>query len=236
MLVKLLGTGSLYSKSNCASILIDSHILVDIGPGTTKSLIREKHNLLEIDTILLTHLHTDHILDFAVFIANIEVLKPTKLISIYCPKEGGEKILNLLNLLYSNYYEKFIREYIQFIDIETNPVFCSHLYTIKALLMSHTGIKSYGFIINNKLGITGDSALCENVHEMCKKVDTIICDCSKIVGDIYHMGINDIQNLIEVHQNQQFVLTHYRDETREALYQLSSKRMITCEDGYTFEV
>ena len=36
MKVKILGTGSIYSKSNCASLIIENNILIDIGPGTRK--------------------------------------------------------------------------------------------------------------------------------------------------------------------------------------------------------
>lgn len=34
MKTTMLGTGSIYSKSNCASLIIDNNILIDIGPGT----------------------------------------------------------------------------------------------------------------------------------------------------------------------------------------------------------
>ena len=51
MKVKILGTGSIYSKSNCASLIIENNILIDIGPGTIKQLIKENYDLKEIDTI-----------------------------------------------------------------------------------------------------------------------------------------------------------------------------------------
>ena len=85
MKVKILGTGSIYSKSNCASLIIENNILIDIGPGTIKQLIKENYDLKEIDTILLTHLHSDHILDFPTFIVNIEVLEIKHKIDIYAP-------------------------------------------------------------------------------------------------------------------------------------------------------
>ena len=45
MKVKILGTGSIYSKSNCASLIIENNILIDIGPGTIKQLIKENYDL-----------------------------------------------------------------------------------------------------------------------------------------------------------------------------------------------
>lgn len=38
MKVRLLGTGAIYSKYNCASELIDDKILVDVGNGVLKEL------------------------------------------------------------------------------------------------------------------------------------------------------------------------------------------------------
>lgn len=44
MKTTILGTGSIYSKSNCASLIIDNNILIDIGPGTVKQLIKENYD------------------------------------------------------------------------------------------------------------------------------------------------------------------------------------------------
>ena len=99
MKVKILGTGSIYSKSNCASLIIENNILIDIGPGTIKQLIKENYDLKEIDTILLTHLHSDHILDFPTFIVNIEVLGIKHKIDIYAPKTTKEKLLTFIRLM-----------------------------------------------------------------------------------------------------------------------------------------
>lgn len=63
MKVSILGTGSIYSKSTCASLIINHNILVDLGPGVIKQLLKQEYDLRRIDTILITHLHSDHILD-----------------------------------------------------------------------------------------------------------------------------------------------------------------------------
>lgn len=94
MNVTILGTGSIYSKSNCASLLIDEHILVDVGPSIVKYLIKNNYDLLKIDNIILTHLHTDHILDFPTFIVNIGELGSKHMVNVYAPKETKTKLLD----------------------------------------------------------------------------------------------------------------------------------------------
>lgn len=54
MKVRLLGTGAIYSKYNCASELIDDKILVDLGNGDTET-IRKKYK----NKIIATHLRDD---------------------------------------------------------------------------------------------------------------------------------------------------------------------------------
>ena len=39
MKIKLLGTGSIYSKYNCASELVDNKILIDVGQGILKQIL-----------------------------------------------------------------------------------------------------------------------------------------------------------------------------------------------------
>lgn len=236
MNVKILGTGSIYSKSNCASCLIDKKILIDIGPGTIKQLLKEDYDLGKINTILITHLHADHILDFPVFIINIAERKIKHKINIFSPEGTKEKFLDLLTLMYGNYFDEFIHRYINFVNIYDNQLIGINGYVIEVKEVIHTGIESYGFIINSQLGITGDASLCEGVKEIFEKSSTLICDCSFIEGNIYHMGINDIKTLLKLNSNKKILLTHFRDETRKKIQKLNLDSIVVCWDGYSFRL
>lgn len=234
MKVKILGTGSIYSKSNCASLIIENNILIDIGPGTIKQLIKENYDLKEIDTILLTHLHSDHVLDFPTFIVNIEVLGVKHKIDIYSPKGTKEKLLSFVRLMYGDYFDSFVDKYLNFIEIYDDFVIENHNIKVKEVL--HSGIKSYGFIINSKLGVTGDSSLCDNIKFISKNCDIMICDCSQEIGDKYHMGIDSIKELLMHNKNLKIIPTHFRDNTREKLKLMNLKNISIVDDGYEFEL
>lgn len=66
--------------------------------------------------------------------------------------------------MYGDYFDDFVNQYLNFIDINDNMCFSVHRDVIKVKEVIHTGIESYGFVINSKLGITGDSSLCDNVR------------------------------------------------------------------------
>lgn len=234
MEVTILGTGSIYSKSNCASLIIDNNILIDLGPGTVKQLLKQNYNLKNIDTILITHLHSDHILDFPTFIVNVEALEIKNTINIYSPKGTKDKLLNLLNLMYGNYFDNFINKYLNFIDIIDNKSFTVNHHVFQTKRVTHTGIDSYGFIVDSKLGISGDASLCDGVREIFSKSKVLICDCSLINGDIYHMGIDNIIELLKNYKERKVILTHFRDSTKEFVQNMNLDNVSIVEDGYKF--
>lgn len=234
MEVTILGTGSIYSKSNCASLIIDNNILIDLGPGVVKQLLKQDYDLKNIDTILITHLHPDHILDFPTFIVNVEVLGIKHKINIYSPKGSKDKLLSLLNLMYGNYFNDFVNKYLNFIDIIDNKSFIVNKYVFKTKKVIHTGIDSYGFIVDSKLGITGDTSLCDGVKEIFSESKVLICDCSLINGDIYHMGIDSIIELLKNNKEKIVILTHFRDSTKEFVQNINLDNVSIVEDGYKF--
>lgn len=72
MFITILGSAAKQDANReCVSILAESGshgILFDVGPGVVSSLCRANRRALEIDNLILTHVHGDHILGFAYFI------------------------------------------------------------------------------------------------------------------------------------------------------------------------
>ena len=68
----LMGTGTptpLTHRAGSGYLLTvdNERILVDCGPGIVRRLLEKNEDLTQIDTLLLTHLHYDHCVDFAYF-------------------------------------------------------------------------------------------------------------------------------------------------------------------------
>ena len=232
MKVRLLGTGSIYSKYNCASELIDEKILVDVGNGVLKELRKINYDLTKLKMIIITHLHADHYADLPALIVNLDVEEGLEPIYIVGPKELKNNLIQLCHIYYGDFFDEFIEEKLKFIEVlpETVAIDEWKEHNIVVQKVNHYNIESYGYIINHKLGITGDTCLCNEVLNIFEKSEVVITDISMIKGTKYHMGIDDIETIRKAYENK-IIATHLRDDTREELQKKSLKNVIIPEDG-----
>lgn len=232
MKVRLLGTGAIYSKYNCASELIDDKILVDVGNGVLKELRKINYDLTKLEMIMITHLHVDHYADLPALILNLEVEENLKPIHIVGPKGLKENLMGLCHIYYQNFFDSFIEQKIKFIEIlpETKSIDLFNDYNIMVQKVDHYNIECYGYIINNKIGITGDTCLCKEVLNIFENSEIVITDISMIKGNKYHMGIDDIETIRKTYKNR-MIATHLRDDTREELKKKCLEDVIIKEDG-----
>lgn len=237
MKIKLIGTGAMYTAYNSACTLIDNKIIVDMPNGTIKQLLKENINVGLIDIILITHMHGDHTADIPFFLKYIfNYLKSKKNIKIVGPLGIKNKIIKLFNA-YNFEDEKEIEQFfnIEFIEILENEIEIDN-YFIKSYLVLHGEEKpALGYVIDNKLGLTGDSGLCNNIEEIFKKSQMIISDSSLDIGDSCHLGINDLDYLTKKY-NKKVLCTHLRDETRNIITKGNFENIIVKEDFYEIEI
>lgn len=237
MKIKLVGTGAMYTAYNSACTLIDNKIIVDMPNGTIKQLLKENINVGLIDIILITHMHGDHTADIPFFLKYIfNYLKTKKNIKIVGPLGIKNKIIELFNA-YNFEDEKEIEQFfnIEFIEILENEIEIDN-YFIKSYLVLHGEEKpALGYVIDNKLGLTGDSGLCNNIEEIFKKSQMIISDSSLDIGDSCHLGINDLDYLTKKY-NKKVLCTHLRDETRNIITKGNFENIIVKEDFYEIEI
>lgn len=237
MKIKLIGTGAMYTAYNSACTLIDNKIIVDMPNGTIKQLLKENINVGLIDIILITHMHGDHTADIPFFLKYIfNYLKIKKNIKIVGPLGIKNKIIKLFNA-YNFEDEKEIEQFfnIEFIEILENEIEIDN-YFIKSYLVLHGEEKpALGYVIDNKLGLTGDSGLCNNIEEIFKKSQMIISDSSLDIGDSCHLGINDLDYLTKKY-NKKVLCTHLRDETRNIITRGNFENIIVKEDFYEIEI
>lgn len=93
----------------------------------------------------------------------------------------------------------------------------------------------YGYVVDDMIGLTGDSGICSGVEEIVKNSKITIADTSLFEGDSCHMGIDNIKWLVEKYKKQ-IIATHLRDTTREKLKNDKINNILVVEDGYVFEI
>ena len=232
MKIKVIGSGSMWTKYNSACYLVDEDIMVDFPNGACKYLYRKNIKPSKINKVLLTHFHGDHYFDLPFYILN-KSKSENKKVNIYCSKEGKLKIRRLGILAFPNSFKEASEE--TNLEYNFNNSFMVNSYKVNKLLVDHGRMKpAYGYIFNDNekyIGFTGDTALCENVERMAEKCNYLFCDCMLNQGSKKHMGIDNIKYLTKKYETCTFVVSHLEDTTRDLLKELNIKNVIIPNDG-----
>lgn len=241
MKVQFIGTGSIASVRNSASVIINDHILFDIPNGNLKAMIRQNVDILKIDTIIISHTHPDHYFDIPFFLWYKENCARdfNRLpINIITDTDTMQNIEKLIDLSYFGSAKRAKKEFIDFKEVSTKKLFGD--LDIISEPMEHIGVKyANGYIIKDKnvsIGLTGDSSFCDGVRKLAQSVDLLISDMTLEIGNDSHMGINNVLELLSENPNLKIIPTHMFDKTREQAKKLGIKNLIIVEDGHILDI
>ena len=171
----------------------------------------QKIEYLKLQTVFLTHLHSDHTLDLVTL---LQINDSTPLIARKTPLniygcEGTGAWFDTLMLafpgIYPSTYELSITEF-------GKSQWNWEGFSISTILTKHTD-NSIAFRFNLADGsfvYTGDATLTEELIEFCTGVDLLICECSFPAGweTIDHMNSDTLGDLAEGAKPKHLVVTH----------------------------
>ena len=185
MLITLLGTGTGVPspRRNPPSILVrfkDKAAIFDSGPGTLKKLLKFDINCLNLDFIFYTHLHLDHVSEFAaiLFAAKIPPDVRKKPLYVYGPtglKDYYKKIGDLYNeTIYTDLYKVNLEE------IENKEINIDGFNIATKTLKHHGGSMGYRILTpgGKKIVYSGDTDYCKEIVELSKDADLLILECA----------------------------------------------------------
>jgi len=242
MKLTLLGTGcpSIDYKRCGSSNLISTRntkILVDCGSGVTQRLHQSKNSSANIDALLLTHLHSDHVVDLYQLIISSWHSDRTSAWKIYGPK-GTKKFVDRLFLAWRDErdlrisYEKRkshkalnykVYEFKKEGFIKINDI------KIKYFEVDHKPVShAYGFSFYNtqkKLTISGDTRPCESLMTNAQNADVLLHEVfieyemiktsklrtKKTLHNVkeYHTASNLVGKIAKLSNCKKLVLTHF---------------------------
>ena len=237
MKIKVIGTGAIYTKYNSACTLINNELIIDMPNGTLKQLLKMNIKPENIKTIIITHLHGDHTADLPFFFEYVfEFLKDKREITVIGPKGIKNKIVELSNAYnFENEEEinkNFNLKYIEFEEEKENANILD--YKIEAVKVIHGKEKiAYGYIINQKLGFTGDCGMCDGAKYIFKNSKIVVSDCSSRNINNTHLDIDEIK---QIKDNAKVYCTQMVDRTRERLQKENIENFIIGKDGDEFEI
>lgn len=182
------------------------NILIDCGSGILASL-QEYIDLCDIDAVILSHYHSDHIADVFCYHYNTAIDfysgKRKKPLEIYAHKRDSQ----FEKLSYQNFCAaKEINEktILSFGDLKVSFQWGKH--PIPSLAMK--------FEKDKKIFVySGDTEYCDGIVEISKNADVFLCECTfyneqlgKFKG---HLTSGEVGDLSEMNKVKKLVLTHF---------------------------
>lgn len=196
----------LYVKSGTESILIDP------GPGSIRQLLKLGFDYNDLDSVILTHFHPDHCLDFISFLfackyplaprqKDLSVIGPPGLKSFY---NGVIGIFG--NAVIPELFKLDLKEIQEAVSVGNQTEL-----TIKPVMHvdSSIGIR-YKDALGRILCYSGDTDYCDNIIKLAQKADLLILECSfpnegKVKGHLTPSYAGSIARKAEA---KRLILTH----------------------------
>jgi len=177
------GTGVPSLKRGSPGLVVvteGSRILIDSGPGTLRRLLEVGLTYHDMDLLLYTHIHPDHVSDLVPFLfASKYSDLPRKRDLLCVGGPGFRRYFNKIKKVYGSWIDS---EFYQFTlkEISRRRLIFQDLQ-ISAKSMAHLR-ESVGYRIEFKdgesLAISGDTDYCRNLVELASEVNLLVLECS----------------------------------------------------------
>jgi len=158
-------------------------IVIDCGLGITKRLKESKIDIKKLDLILITHLHSDHLIELGPLLHTIWVSGSRKKINIFGPKGIENYIKNFLKSMsfdiktrISDEGRKDINKIIKINFLKNGLIFNKEI-KISALRVKHPPIKeafAFKFVGSKKIVFSGDTKFFLPLIHFSKESDFLI--------------------------------------------------------------
>ena len=212
MEIQLLGTGGALPPPKHAQTGIifelDQKLLVDCGSGILLRLSDAKIDVGELNTILISHFHLDHMSELFPIItarwlsghSHTQVLGPV-----------GLKDLVQLHLDSNQYLKDHVT--LDVVEIQPDQQFEAAGFQIEAMATVHW-IPTLAFKFNKKVVFSADTEAIPEMAEFAKDCAIVIHECSFPDGmdAPFHTRPNELGELFKHTQIEKLVLTHFYPE------------------------
>lgn len=155
-------------------------VLIDSGPGALRKMLEEGITYQDMDVILYTHIHPDHVSDLVpILFASKYGELPRKKDLLCMGGPGFKSYFEKLNKLYGSWIEpqtysltvnEISKEAISYLDIKISSKPMAHISESLGYRIE--------FIDGKSIAISGDTDYCQNIIDLAYGVDLLILECS----------------------------------------------------------
>ncbi len=163
--------------------------LVDCGSGATQRLLAAGSRGAAVDALLLTHLHSDHVVDLFQLVMSSWHQGRDRPQVVYGPK-GTRRYVDDMQRLWKPEYEQRIAHErrpsaraleIEVHEFEAGPVLEDADISVSAVAVDHRPVKyAYGFVFEaggRRLVFSGDTAYCPALIDAADGADVLVHEC-----------------------------------------------------------
>jgi ribonuclease BN (tRNA processing enzyme) len=224
-------------------------IIFDCGSGTISSFLRGGYDGRDVEAIVLSHTHPDHISDLPLFIQNMYLIKRESPLDIYMPPEAVIPLRNYLTTCYL-FKEKFpfrfdlrpIESGLDLLDnkVRVEPIPNRHLKG-NAQVIEQAGyanrMECFSLLIKaggKQILYTADIISTDEIEEYFHDLDLLVIETAHI--DVQHLG-----ELLKTKSVSRVVLSHLKDEEVEQIRKFAAEyngpaEMILAEDNLVIKL
>lgn len=194
----------------------DRRILFDAGEGLSSALSRLQIDPLSIDTIFISHLHSDHVNGLFLYLQYVHGLRRKEPLDLFVPSEAEEAISTWLNATYL-FPERLslpIEVYpidsdfeFEMLDLKITPHLTTHLISKKEFLADKdlpNKMQCFSFLIEaseRKILYSSDLGRLEDIAPVMKDIDLLIVEA-------LHIDIEKLPELATANGVKSIMLTH----------------------------
>lgn len=223
-------------------------ILVDCAAGTNYQLAKAGVDSSEIDAVLITHLHPDHVAGLVPLLGEMYLNGRKRGLAIYGPK-NLERLVRTSEKIYTKCVHSPAKGKTKFAGITLGPRHFAFSVTeeaeriklgrvmVETHAMAHTR-HSTGYRLSlgkRSVAFSGDTEYCPELLELADGVDILFCECSKMKYVKGHMYPEAVANAAIVARPRKVALVHlYPDcnpfRAARKVERLSGVRTIAARD------
>ena len=230
-----------------ALLLIDQKILIDTPPTLMPQLRNVGVDAANIEFILFTHWHGDHMFGFPFLMLDRKYTSKTDKPLVVKLRPNGKKILtDLCEIAFPNSLQGILKSNVIWDEEEFGKIGDSAWSYNRFPVMHTSETDPHGYLLTHDSGFRmlhcGDSGPCEEIEKRIEEVDVILVEMGvpDFVNSEFHHNPSDIGRLVKKFPNKTILVTHSFASSRKSSEGFSIPELpynvIHLEDGDCLEV